>query len=199
MRSQYWEIFITALVDVVAGMPELYRAIQEQLAEQEAAIAPVMEEAIAQAAEVAVSKELQPQASFSHHAYEDLTNWELREQLNKRGYEDAITHRLPVHTKAPNYQYPIEVFSNFDWESIGAAVVQQDQYGAGVVSWGGKDWVRCSPANKYGAAIWFSRATGVDDKGEPSYERLITFKPRNTSVEPIPQKVANLINFERQA
>jgi hypothetical protein len=93
------------LADVVAAMPDLYRAIQEQLAEQEIAIAPVMEEAIAKAAEVAVSEELQPQAdtTFSHHAYEDLNNWELREQLNKRGYEDAIAHRLPVHTASCPY------------------------------------------------------------------------------------------------
>ncbi|MFN6460805.1 MAG: single-stranded DNA-binding protein [Nostoc sp. DedVER02] len=112
---------------------------------------------------------------------------------------DALERIAPLTPKGPDYQYPIEAFPNFDWESIGAVVVQQDQYGAGVVSWGAKDWVRRSPANKYGAAIWFSRATGQDDKGETTYERLITFKPRNTSVEPIPPKVANLINFQKPA
>jgi DdrB-like protein len=112
---------------------------------------------------------------------------------------DALERIAPATPKAPNYQYPIEAFPNFDWESIGAVVVQEDQYGAGVVSWGGKDWLRRSPANKYGAAIWFSRANGQDDEGKAIYERLITFKPRNTSVEPIPQKVANLINFEKLA
>ncbi|MFN6460811.1 MAG: hypothetical protein RMZ41_003060 [Nostoc sp. DedVER02] len=93
------------LVDVVAAMPDLYRAIQEQLAEQAKAIAPVMGEAIALAAENVISEELQPQAytTFSHHAYDDATSWEMREQLNRQGYEDAIAHRLPVHNKASTY------------------------------------------------------------------------------------------------
>ncbi len=106
---------------------------------------------------------------------------------------DALDRMAPATPKAPNYQYPIEAFANFDWESIGAVVEQQDQYGAGVVLWGGHTWTRRSPSNKYGAAIWFSRATSKDDKGEPIYERLITFKPRTAKAEPIPEKVTNLV------
>ncbi|QSJ14151.1 hypothetical protein JYQ62_19630 [Nostoc sp. UHCC 0702] len=106
---------------------------------------------------------------------------------------DALERIAPATPKAPNYQYPIEAFPNFDWESINASVEKKDQYGAAVVIWGGQIWVRRSPANKYGAAIWFSRASGQNEQGDVSYERLITFKPRNVSVEPIPEKVISLI------
>src|SRR5689334_6949166 len=109
---------------------------------------------------------------------------------------DALERMAPAMPKAPNYQYPIEAFPNFDWESINAVVEKQDQYGVAVVAWGGQVWVRRSPANKYGGAIWFSRAVGKDEEGKTFYERLITFKPRNVTVEPIPEKVANLIQFE---
>ncbi|MBW4674719.1 MAG: single-stranded DNA-binding protein [Desmonostoc geniculatum HA4340-LM1] len=106
---------------------------------------------------------------------------------------DALERIAPATPKAPNYQYPIEAFANFDWESIGAVIEQKDQYGAGVVLWGGHTWTRRAPLNKFGAAIWFSRAVGKDEEGKPTYERLITFKPHNTKAEPVPEKVTNLI------
>ncbi|WP_104010074.1 single-stranded DNA-binding protein [Trichormus variabilis] len=107
---------------------------------------------------------------------------------------DALERIAPATPKAPNYQYPIEQFLTFDWESIGAVVEKHDQYGAAVVSWGGRSFLRRSPANKYSAAIWFSCAVGKD--GENTiYERLITFKPRNSNAEPIPEKVTNLISY----
>lgn len=105
---------------------------------------------------------------------------------------DALERIVPATPKGPNYQYPIESFPDFDWESIGAVVEKSDQYGAAVVLWGGRTWLRRSPSNKYGAAIWFSCAVGKDGDNT-IYERLITFKPRNTEVEPIPEKITNLI------
>lgn len=102
---------------------------------------------------------------------------------------DALERLAPDIPKAPNYQYPIEAFPNFDWESIGAVVEKYDQFGTAVVSWGGQSWMR----NVFGAKIWFSRDANKDPDGSLSYERLITFKPRKANVKPIPQKVVNLI------
>lgn len=107
---------------------------------------------------------------------------------------DALDRMAPPVQKAPNYQYPIEAFPDFDWGSIGATVEQSDSSGAGLVIWGGQIWTRRSPSNRYGAAIWFSRAVGKNDDGSILYERLITFKPRNTEVEPISHKTATLLN-----
>jgi hypothetical protein len=112
---------------------------------------------------------------------------------------DALDRIAPATPKAPDYQYPIESFPHFDWESIGAVIEQKDEYGVGVVRWGGHSWTRRAPLNKFGAAIWFSRAVSKDSEGNLSYERLITFKPRNTNIEPIPQKIVNLINSEKLA
>lgn len=106
---------------------------------------------------------------------------------------DALERIAPATPKAPNYQYPIEAFKNFDWETINAVVEKTDQFGAAIINWGGRSWIRRSPSNKFGAAIWFSCAVGKDDEGNTLYERLITFKPRNTEVEPIPSKTFNLI------
>jgi DdrB-like protein len=107
---------------------------------------------------------------------------------------DALDRMAPPVKSAPNYQYPLHTFRNFDWSSISAIVEQSDEYGAGVVKWGEQLWTRRCPTNRYGAAIWFSRAVGKNEDGSTLYERLITFKPRNTEVEPISQKTANLIN-----
>jgi len=106
---------------------------------------------------------------------------------------DALDRIAPTTPAAPNYEYPIENFPTFNWETIGAVVEQSDQYGAGVVRWGEKRWMRRSPQNKYGAAIWFSRATSKDDQGKVQYERLVTFKSYDTEVEPISSKASSLI------
>jgi hypothetical protein len=103
---------------------------------------------------------------------------------------DALDRLAPVTTIAPNYQRPLEQFASFNWESINASVERTDQYGAAVVSWRGQQFVRRSPSNKFGEAIWFSRCVGKDEQGENRYERLITFKPvSKVEVEPVPEKV----------
>ena len=94
----------------------------------------------------------------------------------------------------PSYQYDLSAFPRFDWESIGAVVLERDKCGATVVSWGGHDYIRRSPQNKFGEAIWFSRCTGKDENGENAYQRLITFKRRDRSqVEPLPERVQQRI------
>ncbi|MBD1995995.1 hypothetical protein H6G00_05110 [Leptolyngbya sp. FACHB-541] len=100
---------------------------------------------------------------------------------------DALERLVPK--VAPDYQKPLSAFKLFDWESIGATVIQSDQYGASIVEWGGKQYVRRSPANKFDPAIWFSRSSGeTDAEGKTIYERLITFKDM-AEPEAIPNKL----------
>jgi len=98
-----------------------------------------------------------------------------------------------ITTNAPNYTRPLESFKTFDWESIGAIVEKSDRYGPAVVSWGGQQFMRRNPSNRFGDAIWFSRCVGKDDAGEPRYDRLITFKPINKEVEPVPDRLARFV------
>lgn len=94
--------------------------------------------------------------------------------------------------KAPNYQIPLESWSAFDWQSIGAVVERADNHGAAIVSWKGQIFTRRSPDNKFGATIFFSRCIGKDERGENQYERLITFKPL-PQAEAVSERVSRLI------
>ena len=98
---------------------------------------------------------------------------------------------LSATAAAPNYTRALTEFKSFDWASIGASIVQRDKEGATIVRWGNHDYVRRSPANKFGEAIWFSRSVGRDEQGHTTYERLITFK-RMASAEALPQRVRDL-------
>lgn len=89
---------------------------------------------------------------------------------------EAIAQRLESLEQAqgkpaPDYQFDIGQFKNFDWGQINATIEKRDQYGAAIVLWRGRQYLRRSPQNKYSPAIWFSRKVGG------SYERLATFKP----------------------
>ena len=99
---------------------------------------------------------------------------------------------LSATAAAPNYTRSLAEFNSFDWASIGASVVQRDSSGATIVRWGNHDYVRRSPANKFGEAIWFSRSVGRDEQGNTAYERLITFK-RLPASEAIPQRVKDRV------
>lgn len=106
---------------------------------------------------------------------------------------DALERMAPI-AAAPNYQHPLEDFVGFDWASINATVDRLDQYGAAIVSWRGQQFVRRSPSNKFGEAIWFSRCVGKGDDGENKYERLITFKPvSRVEVEPVPDRIQRVV------
>jgi hypothetical protein len=111
-----------------------------------------------------------------------------RQMLALERIAESLEQLIP--NSAPNYERSLEDFPSFTWKEIGASVDKTDQYGAAVVSWKGKQFTRRSPSNKFGAAIWFSRCIGKDDKGENLYERLVTFKPLSQKEpDPIPQKV----------
>lgn len=116
-----------------------------------------------------------------------------RQLLALESIAASIQQLVPANTAAPNYQRPLETFARFDWESVRVTVERSDQYGAAIVSWRGLQFVRRSPSNKFGEAIWFSRCTGKDDSGENKYERLITFKVLSrVEIEPVPEKVSRL-------
>ena len=101
----------------------------------------------------------------------------------------ALEHMIPPQA-APNYQFALNKFATMDWESIGAVVADRDIDGASAILWRKNIYVRRSSSNKFGAAIWFSRSVGKDERGENKYECLIKFKAMSDA-EPLPQQVAS--------
>lgn len=97
-----------------------------------------------------------------------------------------------TNAPAPNFVKPIELYADFDFTAIGASVKGRDANGPTELEWGGYLWTRRSPQNKFGEAIWFSRATGKDPEGQVKYARLITFK-KLTEAEPLPRKVEAIV------
>ena len=93
---------------------------------------------------------------------------------------------------APNFSANIEEFKSFDWGSIGATVDKTDQYGAAIVSYRGKQYLRRSPNNNFSPAIYFSRGLGKDESGKNLYERLITFK-QTGEVNPVSRKAEAML------
>lgn len=98
---------------------------------------------------------------------------------------------------APDLQVSIADYWGFDWSSIGATVVESDRHGAIAVSHKGKIYTRRNPMNKYGIAIWYSRASGKDGD-ETIYERLITFKEVRIEADPLNEKTVALLRQIKQ-
>ncbi|KKD38792.1 hypothetical protein WN50_07010 [Limnoraphis robusta CS-951] len=96
----------------------------------------------------------------------------------------ATSSMLSTDSKAPAYQVDIKSFPKFDWDSIGATVVECDRDGVSIVRWGGRDFKRRAKQN----AVWFSRSLGEGENGRVEYEVLVRFKPTQP-VEPIDHKV----------
>lgn len=131
----------------------------------------------------------------------DHDQWQLfleiqhRQMVALEKIASAVERLVPSTTSAPNLTAPLESFTTFYWDSIGATVERSDQYGAAIVFWRGLQFVRRSPSNKFGDIIFFSRCVGKDDDGNNKYERLISFKPLSkVDVEPIPEKVNRIVN-----
>ncbi len=93
--------------------------------------------------------------------------------------ETMITNQ---QIKDPDYQHGLAEYQDFDWNSIGAKILDRDTDGVSAVSWQGKIYKRRSPENKFAPAIWFSRKQGND------YYKLITFKTIEAA-EPLSRKV----------
>lgn len=123
--------------------------------------------------------------------HSNLTNGEITilARLGNLGRKlDALT--LAAQGNQPNYRHPLNAYFSFDWSSIGATVMKEDDQGSTEVLWNNYLWTRRYGDGKFGRAIWFSRGDGRDDEGNPKYARLITFKdtadaePISTSIQP---------------
>lgn len=104
-----------------------------------------------------------------------------------QGIESHLRQIALSSNPAPNYQRPLSEYHSFDWSSIGAGVLKEDEDGVSSVEWNGQVFTRRSPNNKFDAAIWFSRCVGKDADGNNRYVRLITFKAASDA-EPIAAK-----------
>jgi len=106
-----------------------------------------------------------------------------------REIKQLLAEREPPSSPppAPNLRRLLADYPDFDWAGIGAVVKQRDDDGPALVEWRGNLYTRRTNP-KFGAEIWFSRATGRDEDGEVSYERLITFA-EPPAVEPLPKRV----------
>lgn len=95
----------------------------------------------------------------------------------------------------PNWKRPLNAYKNEWVKAIGATAIASDQYGPAIVSWCGHTYTRrCGQNKTYGAAIWFSRATGKKEDGSNIYARLITFAgSAATEAEPLPEYVVRAL------
>jgi hypothetical protein len=84
---------------------------------------------------------------------------------------------------SPNYKRPFETWKNFNWDDIGAKVMQFDEFGPSVVSWNAHHFKRRSGNGKFGRAVWFSRGIGKTDNGA-EYAILIRFR-KESEPEPL--------------
>jgi len=111
-----------------------------------------------------------------------------------REIKQLLAEREPPSSppSAPNLRRLLTDYPNFDWAAIGAVVKQRDDDGPALVEWRGNLYTRRTNP-KFGAEIWFSRATGRDEDGEVSYERLITFA-EPPAVEPLPKRVRDALS-----
>jgi len=121
-----------------------------------------------------------------------MTEYEMHSLTVLNRIAIALETIAMTNAPAPNFVKPIEAFSNFDFSTIGASVKQMDTYGPSELEWGGYLWTRRSPTNKFGEAIWYSRAIGKDAEGNNKYARLISFK-KMSEAEPMPRKVEALV------
>lgn len=91
-----------------------------------------------------------------------------------------------------NLVRPLAEYPGFDWASIDASLIKGDQYGPTHVEHGGYVYTRRSPQNKFGEAIWYSRATGKAEDGTTTYARLITFR-KLADADSLPDKVVQAV------
>ena len=115
---------------------------------------------------------------MNHDQWELLLEIQRRQMVAIEKLAELISQLIPTSTAAPNHQAALENFKNFDWASIGANVERSDQYGPGIVTWRGQQFVRRSPSNKFGEIIFFSRCTGKDEEGNNKYEIVNILKPK---------------------
>jgi hypothetical protein len=119
-------------------------------------------------------------------------NFELIRQLTRIADSLERMANGGEPTAAPDLRAPIEDFLSYDWEAIGATVVNSDREGPSTVEYLGKLWTRRSGNNPdFGPAIWFSRSTGKDEKGQNQYACLIKFQ-QVRKAKALPENAAEL-------
>jgi hypothetical protein len=121
--------------------------------------------------------------------YEELSIALLGEIL---GQLKQLNAAAEVRKPFVSYTKRIEDYPSFDWESIGAVILDSDDDGVCQVEHKGEVYSRRSPTNKFAPAIWFSRSAGKDSDGENQYVRLITFKKFDFEPEPIHRNTKKL-------
>lgn len=97
---------------------------------------------------------------------------------------------------APDIIRDLSEYPGFAWQSINAEVLVKDRHGAAAVRYGDKVYLRRNPTNKFGVAIWYSRATGKDGD-DTIYERLITFRESKFEVELLNEKTVEALRRRR--
>lgn len=103
-------------------------------------------------------------------------------------------------TASPDISRSLADYIDFDWSRIGAAVVASDRYGATAVMHNGRTYTRRNPANKFGVAIWYSRAVGKGEDDKNIYERLITFRDAGAvDADPLNARTVDLLRAARSA
>lgn len=120
-------------------------------------------------------------------------------------HEELIAIRTQVRylqtmqrAQEPRLTRGLAEFAGFDWSTIGATVLEEDEDGPALVQHGPHRYTRRSGAGKYGQAIWFSRYVGNNDDGTKKYHRLVTFKDYDRA-EALPSQVAEALPEETPA
>lgn len=110
--------------------------------------------------------------------------------------EHNLAQMVVAANPSPNYYKSLSDYADFDWSTIGAKIVNEDDDGPTHVEWNDRIFQRRSGNPTFGAVIYYSRAVGKDAAGVNKYERLITFKVTGEAVE-VPKKTMKLAEGDR--
>jgi len=104
---------------------------------------------------------------------------------------ERIAAALEMQVPDMIHKRRIQDYDGFDFATIGAEVVDSDQYGATQILYRGKIYKRRSGKEDYGVAVWFSRSLGSNQ-----WETAIKFVPVTESK---PLGKAEIETLERMA
>ncbi|HEX5080663.1 MAG TPA: single-stranded DNA-binding protein, partial [Blastocatellia bacterium] len=89
-----------------------------------------------------------------------------------QGVEAHLRQMAISSNPAPNYRRPLSEYQDFDWGTIGAIVLKEDNDGATEVEWNCQVFTRRSPENHFDSAVWYSRCVGKDSDGCDLKDRM---------------------------
>lgn len=94
----------------------------------------------------------------------------------------------------PDWVFPIEQYTLFDWAAHGVTVLATDSEGPTLVQYGGQNYKRRAPDNAYDPAVWYSHCIGKDEDGRNQYVRLVTFRKfKEDDVQPLGRKAERAV------